>query len=76
VPERVKQQLARLRPRLYTIDATSVAKEVGLGRRTNMVMQAAFFALSGVMPLDQVRGGMGGCVLVLGGEGCDTAGAL
>ncbi|KIZ02108.1 putative pyruvate-flavodoxinoxidoreductase [Monoraphidium neglectum] len=53
VPERVKQQLARLRPRLYTIDATSVAKEVGLGRRTNMVMQAAFFALSGVMPLDQ-----------------------
>ena len=54
VPERVRQQLARLRPRLYTIDATNVAREVGLGRRTNMVMQAAFFALSGVMPMEQV----------------------
>lgn len=60
MPERVKQQIARLRPRLYTVDATAVAKEVGLGRRTNMVMQAAFFALSGVMPMEQVRGGAAG----------------
>jgi Pyruvate/2-oxoacid:ferredoxin oxidoreductase gamma subunit len=36
-----------------------VAKDVGLGRRTNMVMQAAFFALSGVMPIEQVRAGGG-----------------
>jgi hypothetical protein len=41
-------------PQLYTIDASAVAKAVGLGRRTNMVMQAAFFALSGVMEMDQV----------------------
>lgn len=41
---------------LYTLDAAEVATEVGLGRRVNMVMQAAFFALSGVMDMDKVGG--------------------
>jgi hypothetical protein len=37
-----------------------VAAEAGLGRRINMVMQAAFFALSGVVPMDKVWGRGGG----------------
>ena len=36
----------------YTINASKVAQEVGLGNRTNMVIQAAFFKLSKVLPLD------------------------
>lgn len=42
-------------PQLYCLDAGAVAEEVGLGRRVNMVMQSAFFALSGVMSMDKVR---------------------
>lgn len=41
-------------PQLYTLDAAAVAAEVGLGRRVNMVMQAAFFALSGVVDIKEV----------------------
>ncbi len=39
---------------LYCLDANAVAQEVGLGRRVNMVMQAAFFALSGVVDIKEV----------------------
>ncbi len=39
---------------LYCLDAGAVAAEAGLGRRVNMVMQAAFFALSGVMDMRDV----------------------
>ena len=37
----------------YTIDATSIARELGLGNRTNTILQAAFFKLTGVIPVDQ-----------------------
>ncbi|MFH1428809.1 MAG: pyruvate:ferredoxin (flavodoxin) oxidoreductase [Candidatus Margulisiibacteriota bacterium] len=39
--------------KFYTIDATKIATEVGLGGRINTVMQAAFFKLSGVLPEEQ-----------------------
>ena len=38
--------------KVYTIDAISIARELGLGGRTNMVLQSAFFKLSGVIPID------------------------
>ena len=41
---------------LYTIDAYTVARESGLGRRINTVMQVCFFALSGVLPRDEAIG--------------------
>ena len=44
-------------PQLYCLDAQAVADEVGLGRRVNMVMQAAFFALSGVVDIKEVSPG-------------------
>ncbi|MDR1497966.1 MAG: pyruvate:ferredoxin (flavodoxin) oxidoreductase [Puniceicoccales bacterium] len=38
---------------IYTIDATRVARDSGMGGRTNTVMQTCFFALSGVLPRDE-----------------------
>lgn len=52
-PPRTLSRIAELRPTIYCIDAASVAREVGLGRRVNMVMQSAFFALSGVMDINE-----------------------
>ena len=52
-------------PQLYCLDAGAVAEEVGLGRRVNMVMQSAFFALSGVMSMEKVRAAGCSCVAVL-----------
>ncbi|GAB4822569.1 hypothetical protein N2152v2_009615 [Parachlorella kessleri] len=53
VPPKTRARLAALRPQLYCLDANAVAQEVGLGRRVNMVMQAAFFALSGVVDMEE-----------------------
>jgi len=39
--------------KFYAMNAYKVAEEVGLGNRTNTVMQAAFFKISGVLPEDQ-----------------------
>ncbi|WP_129600579.1 pyruvate:ferredoxin (flavodoxin) oxidoreductase [Anaerophilus nitritogenes] len=36
----------------YLMDATAIAEEIGLGRRTNMIMQAAFFKLAKVIPIE------------------------
>ncbi|HEV8121544.1 MAG TPA: pyruvate:ferredoxin (flavodoxin) oxidoreductase [Candidatus Polarisedimenticolia bacterium] len=53
LPAPVRRTLAAKRLRLFVIDADAVAKGAGLGRRINTVMQAAFFALARVLPLDQ-----------------------
>ncbi len=49
----MKRYLAENNINFYTIDATKLASEVGLGGRTNMIMQAAFFKLAEVLPLDE-----------------------
>ena len=38
---------------LYTINAIDLAQKVGMGKRTNTVLQSAFFALAGVLPADE-----------------------
>mmetsp|Transcript_33261 Transcript_33261/g.73565 ORF Transcript_33261/g.73565 Transcript_33261/m.73565 type:complete len:1321 (+) Transcript_33261:162-4124(+) len=53
LPAPVKRRMAELQPQLYVLDARQVADTVGLGKRINMVMQTAFFHLSGVMPMQQ-----------------------
>jgi pyruvate-ferredoxin/flavodoxin oxidoreductase len=53
LPLDVRRVLVEKRLRLYVIDADAVAREAGLGRRINTVMQAAFFALAGVLPEDE-----------------------
>ncbi len=54
LPARVKRYIAENDVKFYTCDAVKFAKAVGLGaRRTNSVLQAAFFKLSGIIPIDE-----------------------
>ncbi|MDO4989641.1 MAG: pyruvate:ferredoxin (flavodoxin) oxidoreductase [Eubacteriales bacterium] len=52
LPNRAKRVLAQRGIKFYTIDATAIAQKIGLGNRTNTVLQAAFFKLSGVIPTE------------------------
>ncbi len=53
LPAKVKKYIARNNIQFYTCDAVSIAKEIGLGaRRTNSVLQAAFFKLADIIPID------------------------
>ncbi|HET8644140.1 MAG TPA: pyruvate:ferredoxin (flavodoxin) oxidoreductase, partial [Vicinamibacteria bacterium] len=53
LPLEVQQQIQEKRLRFFTIDAVTVAREAGMGGRINTVMQACFFALSGVLPREE-----------------------
>lgn len=53
LPNKAKRILAQRGIRFYTINATNIAEEIGLGNRTNTVLQAAFFKLANVLPIDQ-----------------------
>jgi pyruvate-ferredoxin/flavodoxin oxidoreductase len=53
LPRNAQQQLIDKQIRLYVIDASSVARETGMGNRTNTIMQTCFFAISGVLPRDE-----------------------
>ncbi|MCA9547387.1 MAG: 2-oxoacid:acceptor oxidoreductase family protein, partial [Myxococcales bacterium] len=53
LPREVQEGLIEKGLQFYVIDAGKVAREAGLGRRINTVMQTAFFALSGVLPRDE-----------------------
>ena len=53
LPASVKKTIAERGIRLCTIDATAIARDLGLGSRINTVLQAAFFKLSGVLPIEK-----------------------
>jgi len=53
LPASMQQQLIDKDIQFYVIDAVKVARQTGMGRRINTVMQTCFFALSGVMPKDE-----------------------
>ena len=55
LPNRAKRLVAERKISFYTIDATGIAAEIGLGNRTSTVLQAAFFKLSGVLPVDEAE---------------------
>ncbi|MFA5527916.1 MAG: pyruvate:ferredoxin (flavodoxin) oxidoreductase [Peptostreptococcales bacterium] len=52
LPASMKKQLAQKQIKFYTIDATKLGVEIGLGNRINMIMQAAFFKLAKVIDID------------------------
>ena len=52
LPGDVKKYIADHNVQFYTVDANRLARELGLGNHANMILQAAFFKLSGVMPVD------------------------
>ncbi len=53
LPNSLKKIIAEKHLKFYTIDAINIAENVGLGGRINMVMQAVFFKLSKVLPVDE-----------------------
>ena len=56
LPRPVQQTITDKKLRLFVIDAGAVAREVGLGARTNTVLQTCFFAISGVLPREKAIG--------------------
>ena len=53
LPAKMKQYIAKNDIQFYTIDATHIAKELGLGGRVNTILQAAFFKLSKIIPAER-----------------------
>jgi pyruvate-ferredoxin/flavodoxin oxidoreductase len=52
LPNTLKQHIGEKNLKFYIIDAVRIAEEVGLGGRINMIMQAAFFKLANVIPVE------------------------
>ncbi|MBO0864356.1 MAG: pyruvate:ferredoxin (flavodoxin) oxidoreductase, partial [Mycobacterium sp.] len=80
-PERVwdalsraaQQQIIDKHIRLYVIDAGSIARQVGLAGRINIVLQTCFFAISGVLPPEQAIARIKDSVAkTYGGQGTDV----
>lgn len=53
LPASLKREIAKKKIAFYTINAFQIAGDLGLGGRINMVMQSAFFKLSGILPLEE-----------------------
>lgn len=53
LPSKMKRQLAQKQIQFYIINGTDIAKEIGLGNRVNTVLQAAFFKLANIIPIDK-----------------------
>jgi len=52
LPAKVKKYFAENNIKVYYINATKIAQEIGLGNRTNTILQSAFFRITGVIPVD------------------------
>ena len=52
LPDHMKKTLAEKNIKFYIINATKIAEDIGLGNRTNTIMQAAFFKISEVIPYE------------------------
>ena len=50
MPAEAKRYIAKNNINLYTVDAIDIAAKVGMGKRTNTVLQSAFFALANILP--------------------------
>jgi pyruvate-ferredoxin/flavodoxin oxidoreductase len=52
LPAEMQEQIIKKKLKFYVIDAISIAEELGLGSRINVIMQTAFFKISGVINID------------------------
>ncbi len=52
LPDHMKKFLAEHKINFYTINATKLAQEIGLGNRTNTIMQSAFFKIANIIPYE------------------------
>ncbi|MBE6334211.1 MAG: pyruvate:ferredoxin (flavodoxin) oxidoreductase [Bacteroidales bacterium] len=53
LPNKVKKYFAEKNITVYYINATKIAQEIGLGNRTNTILQSAFFRITEVIPVEQ-----------------------
>ncbi len=53
LPRQVQEEIIEKKLKFYVIDAATVAKKSGMGRRINTVMQTCFFAISGILPREE-----------------------
>ncbi|MDR2400836.1 MAG: pyruvate:ferredoxin (flavodoxin) oxidoreductase [Deferribacteraceae bacterium] len=58
LPDWVKGQLIKSLARFYVIDAVEIGERIGLGGRINMILQAAFFKISKVIPIENAKAAM------------------
>ena len=58
MPAVAKRYIAENDIQVYTINAIDLAQEIGMGKRTNTILQSAFFALAKVMPQEEAIGHM------------------
>ena len=52
LPAEMKRAIVAKNIKFYTVDAIGIAKELGLGNRTNTILQSAFFKIADVIPMD------------------------
>ena len=52
IPDNVKSIIGKKHIKLYIINATKIAAEIGLGGRTNTILQSAFFRITGIIPAE------------------------
>ncbi len=53
LPKHTQEQIIAKNIQLYVIDATTVAKDAGMGSRTNTILQTCFFNISGILPAEE-----------------------
>jgi pyruvate-ferredoxin/flavodoxin oxidoreductase len=53
LPCELQEDLIAKKMKFYVIDAITLAEEIGLGQRINMIMQTAFFVISGILPQEE-----------------------
>ena len=53
MPAEAKRYIAKNNIQLYTVNAIDLAAKIGMGKRTNTILQASFFALANVMPIEE-----------------------
>ncbi|MGB5323354.1 pyruvate:ferredoxin (flavodoxin) oxidoreductase [Lutimonas sp.] len=53
LPEKMQKHLIENEVNFYIVDASKVAQDANLGKRTNTVLQTCFFAISGILPKDE-----------------------
>lgn len=58
MPAEAKRYIAKNNIQLYTVNAIDLAAGIGLGKRTNTILQASFFALANILPKDEAIGYM------------------
>ncbi|MBQ3062588.1 MAG: pyruvate:ferredoxin (flavodoxin) oxidoreductase [Clostridia bacterium] len=53
LPNKMKAYIAKNNIQFYTVNAIDLAREIGMGKRTNTILQSAFFKLADIIPIDE-----------------------